>query len=645
MVQYFHFKKYKPKYMASRKSFSEKYYLHSSVISFVLFLFYMLGVNTSYLNSSILNFSNVSQDAFDGTVYPISFVPNPLNFSYDERQRAFEQFDSKDFIKIPHYDPNIFGKDPKTLTQWSQEYQATMLERMIFTVPYLGNYLFDYKENVWSHPWVDIIAPLNTPVACIANGVVVEIGYQAAGYGNYVLVRHTGIDFGWQDSTFYSLYAHLNKVIVKEWDSILKGKYLWVVGKTGAATAYHLHFQIDTDSAQNHPFWPFSWQDMKQAWVNLIEWINIGLGKSMAISSTVNPFLFIHNFESWVTPSQPIPSPQEEVPVPETPAIQPEVENSGSENPLPPPTEPQSFSWTTTQATSPLVVKREERLHKEAEIVWDDDLVLHDNVEVALLWNPNMLLENRVPQSSTSQTLSGASSLIPVSSWQITPPPLADKPNVEMIDTQEDHSPSLDAGTGSSENSSSGESLTPTPSDASFSGVLYKDIDSTYPYYQALQYLTDAGVIHGYQDSTFRPHSLVSRAETLKMFFKTTKISIVKDRESIFRDIATNSWENAYINTGIEHRMVTKKNAFFHPTYNITRAEIMKFIILLSRKKINISQGTSTLNDVSPSDWYYQYMLIAEKLDLFEIKDGNIFPNQPVTREELLKILYKIRQK
>jgi len=45
-----------------------------------------------------------------------------------------------------------------------------------------------------------------------------------------------------------------------------------------------------------------------------------------------------------VTPSQPIPSPQEEVPVPETPAIQPEVENSGSENPLPPPTEPQSFS-------------------------------------------------------------------------------------------------------------------------------------------------------------------------------------------------------------------------------------------------------------------------------------------------------------
>jgi len=52
-----------------------------------------------------------------------------------------------------------------------------------------------------------------------------------------------------------------------------------------------------------------------------------------------------------------------------------------------------------------------------------------------------------------------------------------------------------------------------------------------------------------------------------------------------------------------------------------------------------------TLQDVKETDWYYSYVHYAIKNNLIEIKNNIFQPNTPITREELVAILYKYIQK
>lgn len=58
------------------------------------------------------------------------------------------------------------------------------------------------------------------------------------GWGNYVIIDH-------QDGS-YTRYAHLeyNSVQVNVGDYVCQGRYIGRVGRTGASTGYHLHFQV-----------------------------------------------------------------------------------------------------------------------------------------------------------------------------------------------------------------------------------------------------------------------------------------------------------------------------------------------------------------------------------------------------------------
>lgn len=56
------------------------------------------------------------------------------------------------------------------------------------------------------------------------------------GYGNYVIVDHA--------NGTYTIYAHAKDVTVKNGDKVKKGDLLGHIGKTGNATAEHLHFEF-----------------------------------------------------------------------------------------------------------------------------------------------------------------------------------------------------------------------------------------------------------------------------------------------------------------------------------------------------------------------------------------------------------------
>ena len=74
------------------------------------------------------------------------------------------------------------------------------------------------------------------PVYVTGNGVVKSVGYDAGGYGRYVLVDH---GFGYQ-----TRYAHLRKALVEEGQEVQRGQQIAEMGNTGRSTGTHLHYEV-----------------------------------------------------------------------------------------------------------------------------------------------------------------------------------------------------------------------------------------------------------------------------------------------------------------------------------------------------------------------------------------------------------------
>lgn len=85
------------------------------------------------------------------------------------------------------------------------------------------------------HYGTDLKLNTGDPVHAAFNGRVRITGYEAGGYGNYVVIRH--------DNGLETVYGHLSKVMVRENQQLRAGDVLGLGGSTGHSTGPHLHFE------------------------------------------------------------------------------------------------------------------------------------------------------------------------------------------------------------------------------------------------------------------------------------------------------------------------------------------------------------------------------------------------------------------
>ncbi len=95
------------------------------------------------------------------------------------------------------------------------------------------------------HPGIDIVAPLDTPVHVITDGVVTKVGWLSPDSGLTVKVSHP------QDS-YTSVYMHLDGTAVVEGQNVTQGQVIGLVGNSGTTEFTHLHFEIRV-SGQMYP--------------------------------------------------------------------------------------------------------------------------------------------------------------------------------------------------------------------------------------------------------------------------------------------------------------------------------------------------------------------------------------------------------
>lgn len=130
---------------------------------------------------------------------------------------------------------------------------------------------------------------------------------------------------------------------------------------------------------------------------------------------------------------------------------------------------------------------------------------------------------------------------------------------------------------------SSVAALTMVASSVAAFAVDFPDVESTASYAQAVQELSALDVISGYDDGTFGPDKLVTRAEITKMIVDALaeRSSAEASTESTkFADVSADHWAKGYINQGVADGFIAgMSDTEFDPDANVTYVQAQKMLV------------------------------------------------------------------
>lgn len=159
---------------------------------------------------------------------------------------------------------------------------------------------------------------------------------------------------------------------------------------------------------------------------------------------------------------------------------------------------------------------------------------------------------------------------------------------------------------------------------SSVSAFAYSDCDS-----DAVITLTELNVLSGYDDGTFKPAALLTRAEFAKMISlvnggpEVDGSPVAPPVENPFTDVTVNHWAYSYIlHCNALELIDGYEDGSFNPNENVSLAEAVK--ICLS------AIGYNNLITEDTENWYEPWIDTAYDYKLIESKD--IDPNEKISR-------------
>lgn len=178
----------------------------------------------------------------------------------------------------------------------------------------------------------------------------------------------------------------------------------------------------------------------------------------------------------------------------------------------------------------------------------------------------------------------------------------------------------------------------------------YSDVPTTHSAYNALQYLSEKGILKGYDDGTFRPSKNVTRAEAIKVIVSAVSPgkTFTPDGESAYTDVPGDIWYEPYVSAANSDLRIIDgppKTDLFRGDKNVTKAEFLK-MFLLAQKTDPLAYDEIKLpiaSDVTDMDsWYYPYMRFAITASMIMVQpDGTLNPGQELTRGQVALILHR----
>lgn len=653
------------------KKISKKlnYALYMLGILSVIGGFFVFSGDTSFYSTSVVSLPE--HKSFDGTVYPVSVIPNYVKLKADRYKLPFESYDKSELISIPKYNADDLKKSYNDLVWGNSADDAIRNAKLTYSTPYMGNYKLDGVENAGSHLAVDIVIPTGTPVYSIANGVVVKVSQLDSGFGKHIVVQHNNVpslNDPAKKVTLFSSYSHLSQTNVSVNDVVVKGQMIAKSGSTGTVTTPHLHFQIDNTNAPWHPYWPFTWKEASDVGLDFFSAINAGLGKDKALSTTVNPVVYVQKYLNYSNSSNSNDSvfntstntPVETVkPVVATPSVV--VEETPAQSYIP----ESSNNVVVPQVTNTPVVEEVvvetpivetpvvETPVVETPVVEEvvvEPPVLTFNFEVSPIYyyeNTDLSFTVSLTDKFGKQFSNGFSGDIlisPVNENIRVSSPLVNfltfsknASTVKKFVVRNSGKERLKIEYDGNTFYSDWFEVVKVEKDS-----IFKDVSAKSKYHDALEYLNLKGVVNGYSDGTFKPNNSVSRVEALKLVLKSTDEKLETGKVS-FKDTDSNQWYGEYLYTAVQKGIVNGyADGTFKPSNSVTKAEFYKMLLNTAGIKVSASVESSTFVDVKVDDWFAPYFNKAYELGIIDSDVKYVSPSTSISRGESAYAIFKV---
>ena len=158
--------------------------------------------------------------------------------------------------------------------------------------------------------------------------------------------------------------------------------------------------------------------------------------------------------------------------------------------------------------------------------------------------------------------------------------------------------------------------------------------------------MADKGIIHGFEDGTFRPNDNVTREQFAKLLVETLDLQDTGKRIE-FVDVQEERWSYNYIQIASDYLTAYTNNnqVHFKPEEISVREDIAVATVLASglgdeMPNMEVLDEFSDKDNISPN--LKKYVAIAVQNEIMRGKGGYFDPNAPLTRAEVSQLLYNV---
>lgn len=169
--------------------------------------------------------------------------------------------------------------------------------------------------------------------------------------------------------------------------------------------------------------------------------------------------------------------------------------------------------------------------------------------------------------------------------------------------------------------------------------IRFSDLNESHWAYSSVEKLVNAGIISGYPDGTFKPEGFITRAELVKIVNLIYSFT-EKQETTSFTDITPNDWyyENILIAQNAGYIIGYPDNTF-EPNNVITRQELCKIIDAINNL-IELPYDNFPADEVSPWATGYVNKVISNRIMLLD-ENSNFRATEKATRAEACDALAK----
>ena len=152
----------------------------------------------------------------------------------------------------------------------------------------------------------------------------------------------------------------------------------------------------------------------------------------------------------------------------------------------------------------------------------------------------------------------------------------------------------------------------------------FSDVSAEHWANKAISTLTNAEIITGFTDGTFRPDSYITRAQFAAIAARFD--SVVPGLENPFSDVAEDYWARDLIAFAADRGWIGGYNdGTFRPGTYITRAAAMNLINNVLDRHVDeegLLEDAAQWTDNNPDDWHYFVVLEATNSHNFERRNA-----------------------